>query len=153
MEDPPKTEVAGAPPTSNELQADLARLLALLLNNDDITSDNLHKEVDHFLSVYLPLRHNEVWISQHSQIVASTYIVSVLVDRFDLFEPMQFLQLLLFCASVCTYFSVVLISLRPQRSQKQKRQLFMSKNTPETFTEEPLRRTIGTLPLTSQTLT
>jgi hypothetical protein len=101
MEEPNK-DGGGTAPTTAELQGDFARLLALLLSNDEINMDSLNSEVERFISIYDPLRKNEAWMAQNSEIVASTYLVSVLVDRFDLFHPKQFLQLLLFCASICT---------------------------------------------------
>jgi hypothetical protein len=101
MEEPIKAG-SGQAPTVTELQADLARLLALLLSNEEINQDVLNGEVERFVSIYDPLRKNEVWMSQHSAVVASTYLVSVLVDRFELFTSKHFLQLLLFCASICT---------------------------------------------------
>jgi len=101
MEEPIKAG-SGPAPTVAELQADLARLLALLLSNEEANPETFNKEVNRFISIYDPLRQNEVWMSQHSAVVASTYLVSVLIDRFELFQPKQFLQLLHFCASICT---------------------------------------------------
>lgn len=103
MEDPQQSGNGATAPTAPELQADLGRLLNMLLSNDNVNSDALHGEVERFISIYDPLRNNEAWITQHSNMVASTYLVSVLVDRFDLFEPKHFMRLLLFCASLCTY--------------------------------------------------
>lgn len=101
MEEPDKAG-SGTAPTLAELQADLARILSLLLSNEEVNRATLATEVDRFIKIYDPLRKNEVWVQEFSAVIASTYLVSVLVDRFDLFEPKPFLQLLHFCASICT---------------------------------------------------
>lgn len=100
MEEPAGLE---STPGLQELQADLARILSLLLSNEEVNRNTLAEEVHRFIEIYDPLRKNEVWMQQFSSVVASTYLVSVLVDRFEFFEPKPFLQMLLFCASFCTY--------------------------------------------------
>lgn len=95
----------GPTPGLQELQADLARILSLLLSNEEVNRSTLATEVQKFIEVYDPLRKNEVWMQQFSHVVASTYLVSVLVDRFEFFDSKPFLQLLLFCASFCTYYA------------------------------------------------
>lgn len=102
MEEPDQAQVT-AGPGLQELQADLARILSLLLSNEEVDRSALSTEVQRFLEIYYPLRKNEEWMQQFSSVVASTYLVSVLVDRFDFFEPKSFLQMLHFCASFCTY--------------------------------------------------
>lgn len=102
MEEPDQAPVTAGPGLP-ELQADLARILSLLLSNEEVDRSTLATEVQRFLEIYYPLRKNEDWMQQFSHVVASTYLVSVLVDRFDFFEPKPFLQMLHFCASFCTY--------------------------------------------------
>lgn len=103
MEEPikPGTEQGRESPDFN---AHLAHILSLLLTHDEVTPEALNSEVERFIAIYEPYRKNEAWIMQKSKIFMTSYLVSVLVDRFELLWPKNFLQLLLMCASICTYF-------------------------------------------------
>ena len=106
MEEPikPGTEQG---PESPDFNADLAHILSLLLTHDEITPDALNSQVERFIATYEPYRNNEAWIAQKSKVFMTSYLVSVLVDRFELLWPKNFLQLLLMCASICTYIHAI----------------------------------------------
>lgn len=89
-------------PTVAELETDLEHLLTPLLSNEVPNPSIINSAVDKFLSIYDPLRTNEVWMSQHSSILGSTKLVYALVCHYEVFQAKQFLRLLHFCASLST---------------------------------------------------
>lgn len=103
MEEPIKPD-AEQRQESPDFNADLSHILSLLLTHDEIAPEALNLEVERFIAIYEPYRTDEAWIQQKSKVLVVSYLVSVLVDRFELLWPKNFLHLLLFCASICTCY-------------------------------------------------